>query len=331
MMKYLKKFENIKNIFVGVYNYDEMYARIYTSVEDYDKFNDFANQLEKRIRYFTFKDFNPIERKEIRPFYFVLYDNEYIIGISKIGNYDKNPNLYSISYLSIDKNYRGQKLSKLIIDTILSFSKEKKLTLTTSDWSLLGKLSMKKYIKSKTKEMGIEYIENDNDHDGKWMYNDNLIHVDDMTDKERDDFYKNENVNNKPISYGGIVIKDNKILLREPTNHFDDYVWTFAKGKPNYDGEDGREVAKREVLEETGMICKIIKLINKPFSSGHSDTYFYIMELIKDTGKYDWETNDIKWVNYSNAIKLISKTTNIKGRMRDLKIIKYLKDNNYLK
>lgn len=35
-------------------------------------------------------------------------------------------------------------------------------------------------------------------------------------------------------TYGGVILsKNDYVLLREPTNHFDGYAWTFPKGKPD--------------------------------------------------------------------------------------------------
>ena len=46
-------------------------------------------------------------------------------------------------------------------------------------------------------------------------------------------------------AYGGVLLRNTgHILLREPTNHFDGYVWTFAKGKPD-PGETSETTALR--------------------------------------------------------------------------------------
>ena len=134
---------------------------------------------------------------------------------------------------------------------------------------------------------------------------------------------------NKPTAYGGLVIRDNKVLLREPTSHFDGYAWTFAKGKPDI-GESKETTALREVEEETGMRCELLDFIDIPFSSGSSDTYFFIMKMVEDLREFDWETNAIKWVGYEEAVDLVNQTTNVMGRKRDLSIMDYLKDNGYI-
>ncbi|MGH9919337.1 MAG: NUDIX hydrolase, partial [Nitrososphaerales archaeon] len=36
--------------------------------------------------------------------------------------------------------------------------------------------------------------------------------------------------------YGGVIFNsDGQVLLREPKDHFDGYVWTFPKGAPDMD------------------------------------------------------------------------------------------------
>src|SRR5215469_5853961 len=59
--------------------------------------------------------------------------------------------------------------------------------------------------------------------------------------------------------YGVVIFnrKGDKVLLREPKNHFDGYHYTFAKGGPD-PGESHVEVAHREAMEETGQRPHII-------------------------------------------------------------------------
>jgi len=62
-------------------------------------------------------------------------------------------------------------------------------------------------------------------------------------------------------AFGGVVMNAaGQVLLKEPTNHFDAYVWTFPKGRPN-PGESPETTALREVREETGVEARIIASI----------------------------------------------------------------------
>ena len=69
----------------------------------------------------------------------------------------------------------------------------------------------------------------------------------------------------KAIAYGGVVVDPaGRILLREVKNHYDNYVWTFPKGRPEK-GETPRQTAQREVKEETGVAGRIIAPIPGDF------------------------------------------------------------------
>ena len=49
--------------------------------------------------------------------------------------------------------------------------------------------------------------------------------------------------------YGGVIFNSRgEVLLREPTNHYDGYVWTFPKGAPENPASLRRRSAPREVF-----------------------------------------------------------------------------------
>lgn len=122
-------------------------------------------------------------------------------------------------------------------------------------------------------------------------------------------------------AYGGVLI-DTKglVLLREPTGHFDGYVWTFAKGKPE-PGDTPTQTALREVLEETGYQAEIIGELPGVYHSGLSSNAYFVMRPIKEAQKPDWETQSTRWVSFEEAQRLIGMTTNEKGKMRDLAVL----------
>ena len=129
--------------------------------------------------------------------------------------------------------------------------------------------------------------------------------------------------------YGAVLFDDRKrILLREPSNHFDGYVWTFPKGRPD-PGEKPLDTARREVLEETGYAGEIIGHVPGVFKGGStgSANYFYLMHVSDDIGadgaarRSDGETTSVRWVTPQEARALISLSTNSGGRRRDLSIL----------
>lgn len=125
----------------------------------------------------------------------------------------------------------------------------------------------------------------------------------------------------KAQAYGGVLIRaSGHILLREPTNHFDGYVWTFPKGKPDPD-ETPETTALREVLEETGYQAEILGVLPGVFCSGLSSNAYYVMRTVSEQGSFQWETHSTQWVDFKEAAVLLSTSLNKKGRERDLAVL----------
>ena len=122
-------------------------------------------------------------------------------------------------------------------------------------------------------------------------------------------------------AYGGVVIDDfGRVLLREPAWHYNDQVWTFAKGGPNHD-ESPEQTALREVFEETGVQAQIVTKLPGTFDGAVTSNEYFLMRPIAETGKFDWETWTVKWVTQEEAARLISLTLKAKRRERDLQVL----------
>jgi 8-oxo-dGTP pyrophosphatase MutT (NUDIX family) len=129
---------------------------------------------------------------------------------------------------------------------------------------------------------------------------------------------------NHKARFGGVVLDEaGRVLLREPSNHFDGYHWTFAKGGRD-SGEHPLETALREVLEETGYRPDVVGHLMGGFTGSYMGTvnyYFVMLERSKATAedsKYGWETQSLQWVEFEEAMRLIEMSTNSGGRVRDL-------------
>jgi hypothetical protein len=127
----------------------------------------------------------------------------------------------------------------------------------------------------------------------------------------------------KRLSVGGVVFNEyNEILLVEPADHFDGYVWTFPKGSPNK-GESFESTAKREVLEETGVVAEIVGLVPGQFEGGTTVNSYFIMRTTGHEGLFvSNEVMNTAWVSSGRAAAMITQTTNKKGQQRDLEILK---------
>lgn len=122
-------------------------------------------------------------------------------------------------------------------------------------------------------------------------------------------------------AYGGVLVDEQKrVLLREPKGHYDGYVWTFPKGRPDK-GESPDEAAVREVKEETGYSARIVSKLPGTFSGGTTVNEYFLMKPDGIPGKFDEETASVVWATLDEAEKLISKTTNSIGRKRDRAVL----------
>lgn len=122
-------------------------------------------------------------------------------------------------------------------------------------------------------------------------------------------------------AYGGILLtRGGRILLREPANHYDGYVWTYAKGRPD-PGETPEQAALREVREELGYEAEVVDVLPGVFKGGTTTNAFFVMRHIGPPGQPEWETASVRWVDFAAAERLIARTTNAIGRSRDLAIL----------
>lgn len=125
-------------------------------------------------------------------------------------------------------------------------------------------------------------------------------------------------------AYGGVVINAaGRVLLREPTNHFGGYAWTFPKGKAD-PGETPEQAALREVQEETGCMARIVAPIPGDFAGDTSMNQYFLMAEVDPGapfGSHDWETAQVLWATYEEAQALIRQTPNQKGQERDLAVL----------
>jgi 8-oxo-dGTP pyrophosphatase MutT (NUDIX family) len=125
----------------------------------------------------------------------------------------------------------------------------------------------------------------------------------------------------KAGSYGGVLIDDDgKVLLREVSGHFGNYVWTFAKGRPD-PGEAPHETSLREVEEETGYRASIIGSLPGAYGGSTVSTAFFVMRPEGEPGPFSDETAAVEWFSFSEAAERIKLTTTPTGRARDLRVL----------
>ena len=127
----------------------------------------------------------------------------------------------------------------------------------------------------------------------------------------------------------GIIIFNWKaeVLLREPANHFADYVWQFAKGKSEK-GEHSLVTARREVVEETGHLPNVVGFVPGGFTGGSGTiNHYYLgedrMGLVEpNTMAINGETSDLRWADPTMALQLLSMSPNKEGSRREMETLK---------
>ena len=101
----------------------------------------------------------------------------------------------------------------------------------------------------------------------------------------------------------GIVLVDSqgRLTIREPTNHFGGYEWTYAKGRLD-PGETARQTAHRELFEETGLRGRIIGLLGD-FGGDTSVTRLYLAVRTGGVETLSDETQAIETVDPLTALE----------------------------
>ena len=115
-------------------------------------------------------------------------------------------------------------------------------------------------------------------------------------------------------SCGGVIFKDNKVLLikNKKSNH-----WSFPKGHMEK-GETKVMTAKREILEETNILVDIKEkyydtICYQPTPNINKEvTYFLAFYKDGEIIPQECEISDIGWYRYQDAINLITYENEVK-------------------
>lgn len=112
-------------------------------------------------------------------------------------------------------------------------------------------------------------------------------------------------------SSGGVVFRKSKWLICKHSGY---HKWVLPKGIVE-EGEDTKETAVREVLEETGIKAKIVKKIPTEVAYKYAKNgilvdkkvEFYLMKFVSgDIKNHCWEMEDVKWAAAEEALELLA-------------------------
>lgn len=95
----------------------------------------------QRIRFFSPYDFDWLQDR-VNAFFVTAFDNDKLIAVAKVGYFNlsaPNENTYSISFFSVDIEYRNQGLSRLMCECLFAYAKSKHYEISTSTYTVIGK------------------------------------------------------------------------------------------------------------------------------------------------------------------------------------------------
>jgi len=131
----------------------------------------------------------------------------------------------------------------------------------------------------------------------------------------------------REFSAGGVVTRESQVLLVRVQNLKGERVWTFPKGHVE-EGETAKETALREVEEETGYRCRVLKrlpLVRYAFYRGkrfiHKKVQWFWMEAGFRVGRPDQaEVEKTAWVSLDKAVRMLRYPSDLRllGLVRSL-------------
>ncbi len=114
------------------------------------------------------------------------------------------------------------------------------------------------------------------------------------------------------FSAGGLVVDSGKVLVIKTKNLKGDEIYTFPKG--NIAKEEKPETAAlREVQEETGYKCEIVKRIDKveyfykyQGKLVKKTVYWFLMKPLKKIGEHDEEVLEVLWKDTNQVESILT-------------------------
>ena len=111
------------------------------------------------------------------------------------------------------------------------------------------------------------------------------------------------------FSAGGVVFdEEGRVLLIRTRDLRDREVWTLPKGALAM-GETSATAALREVREETGYRCELIRELTAVtywFQRDHrrvkKTVRWYLMRPLEKEGEHDHEVDEVRWVDRAEAL-----------------------------
>ena len=122
---------------------------------------------------------------------------------------------------------------------------------------------------------------------------------------------------------GGVVVhpEGDRVLLGRltPNPGYGDLEWTHAKGR--LEGNDPAAAALREVREELGAEAEIVSELPGWFEGSTTSNKYFVMRWVREAGRPDAETAEVRWVSWDEAPALIRRGRRGRAVTRDLAVL----------
>jgi 8-oxo-dGTP diphosphatase len=104
-----------------------------------------------------------------------------------------------------------------------------------------------------------------------------------------------------------LVVRDGAILLIRRTIEGMKSSWVLPGGKID-PGEDAQHAAQREVLEETGVACRPVRVLRSRVHPVSGKQIAYVLCEYRDNAMRDDREYDFRWVQASHVPKMLGRT-----------------------
>ncbi|HEX2232054.1 MAG TPA: NUDIX hydrolase [Thermoleophilaceae bacterium] len=105
---------------------------------------------------------------------------------------------------------------------------------------------------------------------------------------------------------GGVVVRNDRIAVVHRPKYRD---WTFPKGKLD-PGEDFEHAARREVEEETGLRCRLVRELPSSTYTDSKDrpklVRYWLMEPLGGDFAPNDEVDELRWLSPDEARSLLT-------------------------
>jgi diadenosine hexaphosphate hydrolase (ATP-forming) len=118
-------------------------------------------------------------------------------------------------------------------------------------------------------------------------------------------------------SAGGVVLRRQVVLLIRVSDLRGRPIWSFPKGRLDA-GETPAQAAVREVLEETGWLCRIEADLStteywfqREGRRFRKTVVWFRMRPLEQSGIPDGEVEDVQWVDHQEALERLSYASDV--------------------